>query len=419
MFRKRFAVFVSILAISLFVRADAKDPSPPDSKERIAVMELNCADVLTKNECGLLTMVVIGEALGTRRYTVLTVTARDKMLKQAGFKQENCAEEGCMMEAGKILGVRRIIGGKIGKLGTNYIVTLQLINVETGELESSASEECEEVAELMTAVRSASRKLMGGGGLTSPQPSQPQDAKSAEMVLVPAGEFWMGCNEQLQTCKPDEKPYHQVYLDAFYIDKYEVTNEQYLQCMKEGTCTPPHYNDNKCWVPSDPLPKLGVLPQNFRLPNQPIVCVDWFQAKTFCEWAGKRLPTEAEWEKAARGTDGRSYPWGEGLDCARANYRDCRANVTRPVGSYPHGASPYGVLDMAGNVWEWTADWYDPNYYSSSPSRNPTGPSSAKMVTYRGGSWQWNGDGLQVFRRAQSAPDYAGAGGGFRCAKSQ
>ena len=163
---------------------------------------------------------------------------------------------------------------------------------------------------------------------------------SPVMVSVPAGEFWMGCNEQAdKRCNFDEKPYHKVYLDAYYIDKYEVTQSEYNECVTTDKCPANRKKDG------------------FTGDRQPVIGVSWEDADTYCKWAGKRLPTEAEWEKAARGTDGRVYPWGNSFDPTRANYAGALGK-TSEVGSYPSGASPYGALNMAGNVWEWVADWY-------------------------------------------------------------
>jgi sulfatase modifying factor 1 len=183
------------------------------------------------------------------------------------------------------------------------------------------------------------------------------------MVLVPAGDFMMGCNYTVDNvCGKDERPYHKVYLDAFHIDKYDVTNAQYGQCVSAGSCSA---NDKFVGLTD---------------PQQPVVGVDWNQADVYCKWAGKRLPTEAQWEKAARGTDGRKYPWGnQEPTCDLAVFYSvqnmgCGRNSTWPVGSKPAGASPYGAMDMAGNMWNWVSDRYDENYYQSSPNRNPTGP---------------------------------------------
>jgi serine/threonine protein kinase len=227
-----------------------------------------------------------------------------------------------------------------------------------------------------------------------PTDTPPPSAKPT-MVYVPAGEFIMGSDEG----ESHEQPVHTVYLDAFYVDKYEVTNAQYRACVEAGACDTPKnttYYDNAGYA------------------QHPVVYVTWDDADAYCRWAGKRLPTEAEWEKAARGTDGRTYPWGEGIDCEHAQYSGCPGD-TLPVGSKLAGASPYGVLDMAGNVYEWVADWYGQYYYSQSPARNPSGPDSGIMKAIRGGAWcvtQWN---ARCTYRGRYG--YRDNHVGFRCAK--
>ena len=189
-----------------------------------------------------------------------------------------------------------------------------------------------------------------------------------EMVFVPAGEFLMG-DEDLDR---NMRPQHAVYLDAYWIDQTEVTNAHYLACIQDSACRgiePSHYvyDDSKS--------------------DHPVVYVTWQDAVDFCEWAGKTLPTEAQWEKAARGTDGRLYPWGNNPPAPRlANYEQ-EADGTVPVGSYPLGAIPYGALDMAGNVYEWTQDWYEWDYYKNSPYKNPRGPETGKYHVKRGAAW--------------------------------
>lgn len=208
--------------------------------------------------------------------------------------------------------------------------------------------------------------------------------KSAAMVLIPAGAFQMGCdpNNSAESCQDNEKPLHTVTLDTYYIDKYEVTNGLYQACVESGGCTRP--SNTKSNTRSSYYNRA-------EFADYPVIYVSWEQARKYCAWRGARLPTEAEWEKAARGDqDTRMYPWGnQAADCERANFTGC-INDTEKVGSYPKGASPYGVLDMAGNVLEWVNDWYDSGYYYISPSYNPPGPEAGQFRVLRGGGW--NGD---------------------------
>jgi serine/threonine-protein kinase len=226
-----------------------------------------------------------------------------------------------------------------------------------------------------------------------------------QMLYVPAGPFDMGN----VAGDPEEKPMHAVVLDAFWIDQTEVTNAMYIKCGQKGHCAEPR---NKVSNRRDSY--YG----NQQYDDYPVIKVNWEDARAYCAWAGARLPSEAEWEKAARGTDGRTYPWGEGIDCSKANYLGCSGDTTK-VGSYPQGVSPYGAADMAGNVWEWVADFYRADYYSISPKDNPRGPSSGENRVIRGGAW----DGYDSYlvssnRSSLKAGDSMGVLG-FRCARSE
>ncbi|HVN54396.1 MAG TPA: SUMF1/EgtB/PvdO family nonheme iron enzyme [Anaerolineaceae bacterium] len=233
-------------------------------------------------------------------------------------------------------------------------------------------------------------------------------------LCVPAGEFLMGSNDRDTQAQPDERPQHTISLDAFWIDQTEVTNAMYSACVQAKACHERTYSPYVWGVDSRTRKNYFTDPQ-FR--DYPVILLDADEAQAYCRWAGRHLPSEAQWEKAARGTDGRTYPWGEGIDCRRANYSGC-ARDTSAVSAHPDGASPYGALDQAGNLWEWTADWYEPGYYAQSPARNPTGPAQGKYRTLRGGSWGEFAPSLRAANRASGAPQHSMDGAvGFRCAE--
>lgn len=217
----------------------------------------------------------------------------------------------------------------------------------------------------------------------------------AAMVWVPAGEFLMGSNDGAS----DEKPQRTVYLDGYWMYKYEVTVAQYRKFCHETGRKMPEAPD---WGWKD---------------DHPIVNVSWNDGKAYADWAGARLPSEAEWEKAARGTDGRMYPWGNKWDASKCMTTPLTS--IRPVGSYDSGASPYGCMDMEGNAWEWCADWYDGGYYKIAPSRNPKGPSGGRYRVLRGGSYIfYKGSGFRCARRDHGyGPGSVYAGDGFRLAR--
>jgi len=234
------------------------------------------------------------------------------------------------------------------------------------------------------------------------------DLDPVPMVPVSAGEFMMGSGQDDLAAQADERPVHFVYLEAFSIDQYEVTAARYAKFFQETKRSAPKY-----WSQQ-------VMTQHGQ---KPVVGVDWKDASAYCSWAGKRLPTEAEWEKAARGTDQRLYPWGNvdsRLD--RGNFDHCcdfhGYEGLTDIGTFEEGKSFYGVYDMAGNVWEWVADWYDPGYYGKSPARNPEGPSSGEKRVLRGGAWDSAPTYVRSAYRLKVSPNFRLDNIGFRCART-
>jgi len=204
----------------------------------------------------------------------------------------------------------------------------------------------------------------------------------------------------------DEEPVHTVTLDDYYIDQYEVTNSMYSECVMNGPCEPPSRTSSNIRDNYYGNPKYA---------NYPVIYVNWAEAQTFCQWRNARLPTEAEWEKAARGgLEGALYSWGnQTLDCSLANYKTCFGE-TNLAGSY--APNSYGIYDMSGNVMEWVVDWYARDYYGSSPENNPTGPNYGDDRVLRGGCWMYGN--VLVASRSYTNPVFRHNTWGFRCAKS-
>lgn len=242
---------------------------------------------------------------------------------------------------------------------------------------------------------------LGGAAATiADLPAIVRDGRGSEMVLVPAGAFLMGRRKR------------RVHLDAFYIDRTPITNREFSTFMEVTG-----------YRPSDPaasrfVPHLLGGKLSKREESHPVVHVSWFDARAYALWVGKRLPSEAEWEKAARGVDGRKYPWGRAEPSKKRAHYGNKDGSTVAVGSHPEGASPYGVLDLSGNVWEWCEDFDDPDFYEDGPPNNPRNEHPGERLVMRGGSYMFGPHALRTTARTSFEPHYRFGGGGFRCARS-
>ena len=232
---------------------------------------------------------------------------------------------------------------------------------------------------------------------------------AGDMAALPAGTFAMGGGSDA-----DERPAHQVQISALQMDRREVTFAEYDSCVRRGGCTAAHYDDGLCLMATPQGFRRVIVPGKYRSADRAVVCVSWSQARAYCRWQGKRLPTEAEWEYAALAGSDRTYAWGNqppsAERCTPVSYMS-----PRPVGSYaPNG---WGLYDMTGNVWEWTNDWYQRDYYAVSETANPQGSPVGQYRVVRGGGWYGGVSHLRVRNREWFQPSSAEVSIGFRCAK--
>ncbi len=242
------------------------------------------------------------------------------------------------------------------------------------------------------------------------------------MVLVPAGPFPRGSLEDEGL--PEERPRRTLHLSAFEIDVVPVTFGDFAAFIEAGG-----YQDEVLWTPEGwaARQREGWLHPRFHKEpewahvtdaEQPVCGISFHEAEAYARWAGKRLPTEAEWEKVARGTDGRIYPWGDAWEEGRCSFRGGPVRAAPPVGGFPSGASPYGALDMAGGVWEWCSDWYGPRYYEVAPEVDPPGPATGELKVARGGAWNAMPLQNRAANRNAWRPVARFSNLGFRCARS-
>jgi formylglycine-generating enzyme required for sulfatase activity len=365
------------------------------------------------------------------------------------IQEEVRQQFGSLALSARLDGVEVWLGDqRLGEIRSGRALVINNVPEGTHRLRATKAGHKEWTREMQVAANQRAEVMIDIEPLRPEPPKAARSEDGAEMGLVPAGEITLGSDQAdldryvgdckkagfaEQTCKEwggHELPRHRVTLDAFSIDRYEVTNALFEQFVRATGHRTTAERDGDGWVYQRKDGKWQwqkVKGAWWRAPSgpgtsapsdHPVVQVSWHDADAYCRWAAKRLPTEAEWERAARGTDGRRYPWGDDWDAAKAN-GNLTIKTTRSVGSYQAGVSPYGIHDMAGNVLEWVADWFDASYYSRSPEKNPRGPLSGERRVLRGGSWDLDPVFLRSTSRFQlyGSPVNRGNSTGFRCAR--
>ncbi len=378
-----------------------------ESAERVAVLEFRgSGSGLSSGERDYLVDSVVRGAvrrtLPPERYIVMTKETMIELLQGQGISFETVCEGACELEVGRKIGAHYIVTGSCWRVGGKHQVAIKLYDTKSGNLLSQETVSGVDVEGLSGTLAMATRAILAGllaagpAGVPGTWGSLADEGRASSagsgtvrteaggtavpgsgphegMVLIPGGTFWMGCVPGDGECFGDEKPRHQVTVSPFWMDTHEVTVAQYEECVNAGVCKVPFVDEGGEYY-------------NWGRPgrrNHPVNGVDWSDAVGYCEWRGKRLPTEAEWEYAARGGKEGEVRYGQ-LDSV-AWYEGNSGGRTHPVGQkLPNG---YGLYDMLGNVWEWCWDWYDDGYYGRSPSRDPRGPESGTSRVLRGGSW--------------------------------
>jgi formylglycine-generating enzyme required for sulfatase activity len=353
--------------------------------------------------------------LRRQRATIITGAVVKKAMAALGVTKTSACDMACMIRIGKAVGADRVLAPtlrlqrKEQSNGTVWKWKTVQVHVKKGKAWGTFMRRCmcHEKAWDGIARRQVRRMLaFDPAKVVRLEPSAPR-AKITKgprdepgMVFVPAGPFIMGS----QSGESDEEPIHRVDLSAYFIDKYEVSNAQYTRCVEAKKCMRQRYHRDR----------------KFNQPKQAVVGVGWVDGVNYCRFAGKRLPTEAEWEKAARGTDERIYPWGNAFNAKWLNMHNADDGfpTVAPVGSFPQNVSPYGAYDMAGNAWEWTHDFWNSMYYRGSPQKDPQGPKSGVRHVMRGGSWMYDVPFFATtHNRSPGRPWIRKRYVGFRCAK--
>jgi len=418
----RFHLGVLIAVYSLLIVVPilfGQQKAESEKQPRLAILPFKNANKLAKDVeygeaiAGMLSTEVINGAI----FRVVERSEIERILKEQAFQLSGAVNAETAKRIGELYSLDFLLFGTVAKFGSLIETDIRLVDTETGEaiLAESANAETESsvrpmVKELVRKIENRYRMKMQPPPTIVPTPppitppvtppiSKPgiKPASTVGMVLVPAGQFSMGNDES--SAPTNEKPAHTVYVNAFYIDVTEVTNAQYEQFMRStGQKAPKYWNDNR-----------------FNQPDMPVVGVTWDEATQFAAWAGKRLPTEAEWEYAARGgLASAKYPWGnEGATGKACFGKSIQTGTPTVVASYPPNG--YGLYDIAGNVAEWCADWYRHDYYRNSVNNNPTGPAEGYEKVVRGGAFYEDGYYLRCSARKSMSPSNYSISVGFRC----
>jgi formylglycine-generating enzyme required for sulfatase activity len=402
-----------IILVFLFAAFCGSPTFSQNQDQSIAVLNVR-SDQLAGGDLLTLTEAITTELNSHGGYRVFGWNDVSQMLEHKAGKQAlGCDDEKCFAEIGGALGVTYIAAGNLGKLGDRYILNLKLIDITRTETKARVKRTVSgNMGLLIDELPAMVAELLGAPARSAPAPTpaaRPAGAPEG-MVSITGGSFMMGSNDG----DADEKPVHQVTLDGFSMDKYEVTNQAYDKCAASGACQPAHYDDGTCYVWNGFRWVKGAAGSEFRGGSQPVGCVDWEQARSYCQWKGGRLPTEAEWEYAARGGTSTTYYWGNQMDDSYAWYSANSGSKTHPVGE--KRPNQYGLYDMSGNVWEWCGDWYAS--YGGGTENNPSGPAGGSARVGRGGGWRSDAARLRPAVRYGNGPGLRGSSLGFRCARA-
>ena len=390
-----------------------------ETKITAAVMDLEAKQGISVADASLLSDYLRTQLVNVGKFTIVTRENMEMILNEQKLQLTGCTSRECVVQVGQVLGVRKMFSGSVGKVGQTYQVDLKVYDVESGQIEKAECEICQkcEIDALYISLRNIASKISGFQVKEEAVPQSAQPAKelqstllkteeitwkkdSSQMIYIPAGEFTMGSPEG--EGNPNEHPQHNVYVNAYYINKYEITNGQFSNFLNEWGKDTDENEKTMIYENSLGLKKISgwfKTPQEWKpspgYEDNPAIDVTWYGAVQYAKWAGKRLPTEAEWEKACRAGSTTKYSFGDEKSrlFEHAWFKENSGGKTHPVGT--RLPNIWGIYDMHGNVVEWCVDWYDENYYKSSPYKNPQGPSSPpengrELHIVRGGSW--NGD---------------------------